>query len=272
MYKKIKNFLIVFGVLVLLGAVAFKINTNKNHIKLYWFIPDGVRAEPELFNIYKWAEEGKLPNIKKMMDMGTYGYSMPTFPSHTPVNFATLLTGSTPKVHGIDDGPMHNIGKTLDKIAIPGFRSTSRKVPAIWKTLEDAGLKVAVLSVPGSTPPELSKGIVLRGRWGGWGADYHALNFESKGDLSQRINQGLAAKLFYQGAQLTQYIDYQVASGWSNPPKSNSEALEINMTGWGTPIFGYIYDSTNDNKVNYDRVAFSKDKTKIFGDITKGNC
>ena len=33
--------------------------------KVYWFIPDGMRAEPELFNIYKWAQEGKLPNIKK---------------------------------------------------------------------------------------------------------------------------------------------------------------------------------------------------------------
>lgn len=28
--------------------------------KVYWFIPDGMRAEPNLFNVYQWAKEGKL--------------------------------------------------------------------------------------------------------------------------------------------------------------------------------------------------------------------
>ena len=268
-----KNILIVVGIFLIAGFAIRNIfsDSGKNSLKLYWFIPDGVRAEPDLFKMYEWAKEGKLPNIKKLMDMGTYGYSKPTFPSHTPVNFATLLTGSTPQIHGIDDGPMHVIGQPLNKIAVPGFRSTSRKVPAIWKTLEDADMKVTILSVPGSTPPEINKGVVLRGRWGGWGADFHALNFESKGDMSQRIKQGLSSKLFFSGAQLTQYLDPVNATGWENVPKSYSVAKEINLLGWGTSIYAYIYDSTDDGKSNLDRVAFSKDKKKIFGDITPGS-
>lgn len=193
------------GIVLLVCALTFSLyiasqKKQNSGLKLYWFIPDGLRAEPNVMNIYKWARDGKLPNIKKLMDSGTYGYSRPTFPSHTPINFATLLTGSYPKTHGIDDGPMRTIGASLDKIAIPGFRSTSRKVPAIWSTLEEAHMKVDILSVPGSTPPEIEKGVVLRGRWGGWGADFFALNFETKGDLSQRIKQGLASRLFYAGA------------------------------------------------------------------------
>jgi len=268
-----KKFLVVIGLLLLVGLGYFQINkeSKKNNLKLYWFIPDGVRAEPDLFKIYEWAKEGKLPNIKKLMDMGTYGYSKPTFPSHTPVNFATLLTGSTPKVHGVDDGPMHAIGFPLDKIAVPGFRSTARKVPAIWKTLEDDNMKVTILSVPGSTPPEINKGVVLRGRWGGWGADFFALNFETKGDLAQRIAQGLASRLFYFGPQLTQYLDSKPASGWTNAPKSYSQAIETAMIGWGTPIYAYIYDSTDNGKKDFDRVAFSKDKKNTFGDIVQGN-
>jgi predicted AlkP superfamily phosphohydrolase/phosphomutase len=268
-----KKIFIIIGVLFLVSLSVIKVNQEsaKNNLKLYWFIPDGVRAEPDLFKVYEWAKEGKLPNIKKLMDMGTYGYSKPTFPSHTPVNFATLLTGSTPKVHGIDDGPMHAIGKALDKVAVPGFRSTSRKVPAIWKTLEDKDMKVTILSVPGSTPPEINKGVVLRGRWGGWGADFFAINFETKGDLSQRVEQGLASRLFYFGPQLTQYIDPKPATDWVNPPKSYSQAIESVMIGWGTPVYGYIYDSTDDKKKNFDRVAFSKDRKNIFGDITVGN-
>jgi predicted AlkP superfamily phosphohydrolase/phosphomutase len=181
-YLNMKKIVIFIFALLFVGLIFFKIKNEsaKNNLKLYWLITDGVRAEPELFNLYEWAREGKLPNIKKLMDLGTYGYSRPTFPSHTPVNYATLLTGSTPKVHGIDDGPMHAIGQPLNKIAVPGFRSTARKVPAIWKTLEDNNMKVALLSVPGSTPPEINKGVVLRGRWGGWGADFFALNFETK--------------------------------------------------------------------------------------------
>ncbi len=262
-----------FVVFIVLLGVSFLAYT---HVKppsytLYWFIPDGVRAEPDLFTVFQWAKEGKLPNIKKLMDAGSYGYSYPNFPSHTPTNFAALLTGSYPEVNGVDDGPMRAIGKPLDKVAIGGFSSTAKKVPPIWKTLEDNGMKVAIISVPGSTPPEIQKGVVLKGRWGGWGPDFFALIFESKGDLSQRIAQGRAARFFYFGPQLTNYIDDVPAVGWKNAPMSFSPAREMTMVGWGATTYAYLYDTTDDQKVNYDRVAFSLDKEKIIANLTPGN-
>ncbi len=256
---------------MLLLILALKISVpKKSNLKLYWFIPDGVRAEPDLFNMFKWAQEGKLPNIKKLMDRGSYGYSFPSFPSHTPTNFATLLTGSYPEVHGVNDGPMHILGKSLDKVAIGGFRSVAKKVSPIWKTLEEAGLKVALLSIPGSTPPEINKGVVLRGRWGGWGADFNAINFETKGNLSQRILQGRAVHLFYFGPELTQYMDGITPKDWDNPPKSYSPAMEVVLTGWGSPVYAYIYDSKDDKIKNYDKVAFSLDKKNIVADLLPG--
>ncbi|MBI3385616.1 alkaline phosphatase family protein [Candidatus Gottesmanbacteria bacterium] len=266
-----KRFVIVMGlvIVILLIALALPAST-RNTYTLYWFIPDGVRAEPSLFTVFKWAQEDKLPNIKKLMAMGSYGYSYPNFPSHTPTNFAALLTGSYPEVNGVDDGPMRAIGKPLDAVAVPGFRSTAKKVPPIWVTLEKAGLKVAIISVPGSTPPEIQKGLVVRGRWGGWGPDFFALNFETKGDLSQRIMQGRAARFFYFGPQLTNYIDDVAPSEWTNPPTSFSPAREVTMEGWGAKVYAYIYDSTNDGKTDYDHAAFSLDKKTIFADITPG--
>lgn len=269
--------LLLFVALLLIVVSGYRYTQGKTgsagspKVKLYWFIPDGMRAEPDLFNIYAWAKEGKLPNIKKLMDRGTYGYSYPNFPSHTPTNFATLLTGSMPEVHGVDDGPMREVGKPLDAVAVPGFRSTAKKVAPIWKTLEEAGMKVAVLSVPGSTPPEIQKGVVIRGRWGGWGADFASLNFETLGDLTQRKKQGRATKLFFFGPQLTQYIDSVAPTGWENPPMSFSDASEVTLTGWGTPVYAYIYDSTNDGKKNPDHVLFSLDKKTPLGDITPGS-
>lgn len=261
--------LLAFILILLFGFIAFKFYQPNEKLKLYWFIPDGVRAEPNLFTIYKWAKEGKLPNIKKLMEKGSYGYSYPNFPSHTPVNFAALLTGTYADVNGVDDGPMREIGKPLDKVAIGGFRSTAKKVPPIWKTLEDAGMKTTILSVPGSTPPDINKGVVLRGRWGGWGADFNAVNFETKGNLIQRIKQGRAVKLFYFGSPLTQYIDGQKVIGWENPPKSYSDPIEVRLTAWESTVYAYIYDSTNDNKKNYDRVLFSIDKKRVLARLGK---
>jgi len=262
--------ILLAGLVVVLLIVGFQKITTKKSLKLYWFIPDGVRAEPNLFNVYKWAQEGKLPNIKKLMEQGSYGYSYPNFPSHTPTNFATLLTGSYPEIHGVNDGPMRALGKPLDKVAVPGFRSTAKKVPPIWKTLEEAGYKVGIISVPGSTPPEVNQGVVLRGRWGGWGADFHAINFETKGNLAQRIKQGSGTRLFYFGPQLTQYIDAQTPKGWLNPPQSYSAPMEVTLDAWGAKVYAYIYDSTDDLKKNYDKVSFSKDKQTIFANLTQG--
>ena len=36
--------------------------------------------------------------------------------------------------------------------------------------------------MPGSTPPELDKGITIRGRWGRWGADFHSVIFQDEAD------------------------------------------------------------------------------------------
>lgn len=268
-----KKPIFTFASLLVLVAVVFlltKVAAPKRQLKLYWFIPDGVRAEPYLFNIYNWANEGKLPNIKKLMDMGSYGFSKPTFPSHTPTNFAALLTGTYPEINGIDDGPMHVEGKPLDSVAIGGFRSSAKKIEPIWTTLENDGDNVALISIPGSTPPEINKGEVVRGRWGGWGADFNAINFETKGDLSQRVRQGRATKLFFFGAPLTQYLDPVEAKGWENAPQTYSTALEVPLEGWGSTIYAYIYDSTNDSTENYDKVAFSMDKKSIFADLSQG--
>jgi len=258
---------LVIGLLILIGV--FLIPRLVPSYTLYWFIPDGVRAEPDLFTVFQWAKEGKLPNIKKLMEMGSYGYSYPNFPSHTPTNFAALLTGSYPEINGVDDGPMRAIGKPLDKVAIGGFSSTAKKVPPIWKTLEEAGKKVAIISVPGSTPPEIQKGIVMRGRWGGWGPDFFALLFETKGDVSRKIAQGRGSRFFYFGPALTNYIDDTLVKDWKNAPVTFSPGKEIALTGWGATIYGYIYDTTDDKITNYDKVAFSMDKTAILADLTE---
>jgi predicted AlkP superfamily phosphohydrolase/phosphomutase len=244
---------------------------GESKFRLYWFIPDGMRADPDLFNIYKWANEGKLPNIKRMMNQGSYGYATPVFPSHTPVNFATLLTGRLPKKHFVADGPMHIEGKPLNRIAVGGFSSAAKKTEPIWVTLEKARKKVLVLSIPGSTPPELEKGTTIRGRWGGWGADFHAINFEEKGNNSAQYSQGRNARLFGVGPPLTKYVSLRNAGkGWVNVPNSFSPPMEAKLSHYGSTTHVYIYDSTDDNRVNYDGILFSSDQKKHSVGLRQG--
>ena len=273
-YNMIQKKLIVLLIFIILISLFFVMKYNsQNEVKaekLYWFIPDGLRAEPDLFNIFEWAEKGELPNIKKMMDNGAYGFAIPVFPSHTPVNFATLLTGSYPTTHGVADGPMHIEKKPLNKVSVGGFSSVARKVPAIWTTLEENGKKVVILSTPGSTPPELENGITIRGRWGGWGADFHAINFQSKEDNSLRKTQGRGNRLFFFGPELTKYIDSTQMENEDISIKYFSPVLKSEMNFWGKIIFAYIYDSTNDYTINYDKIIFSIDKKTILSELEEG--
>lgn len=258
-------FLLIFGI-----SYFFSEKEIVKAEKIYWFIPDGVRAEPDIFTIYKWAQEGKLPNIKKMMENGAYGYSIPDFPSHTPTNFASLLTGTHPIVHGVADGPMHVEGYPLAKPSIPGFSSIAKKVAPIWKVLEEAGKKVVLLSIPGSTPPELENGITIRGRWGGWGADTPAIIFEPMEKLTERKEAGKAFRLFYLGQNLTQFIDKKIASEWENTPISFSPPQEAKLESYEFPIYAYIFDSTDDKIINYNKVRFSIDKKSEFLTLSQG--
>ena len=277
----VKKFIIIVLCLLLIGCssdqgdIEFDSELDgkdEKIIKLHWFIPDGMRADPNVFTVFKWAEEGKLPNIKRLMERGSYGYSIPTFPTHTPTNFATLLTGTYPKAHGVADGPMHIEGFPLLKPSVGGFSSTAKKVLPIWSILENGyGYdNTVLLSVPGSTPPELKKnGITIRGRWGGWGADFHSLIFEKK-SIEQRKKLARGSRLFFLGYELTKFIDYAGGGEAWGDVSSFSEPKDLVLEVHGATIYALIIDTTDDGSENYDSIVFSRDRVEEDGVLGQG--
>jgi predicted AlkP superfamily phosphohydrolase/phosphomutase len=265
---KLFKYLIIFSLILLILGCSKQEQIEQEELpleldkvyaeKVYWFIPDGMRAEPDLFNIFRWAEEGKLPNIKRLMDMGSYGFTIPTFPSHTPTNFASLFTGAYPEVHGVADGPMRVEGNPLARPSIGGFSSVAKKVPPIWTILEEQGMDFVLLSVPGSTPPELRNGITIRGRWGGWGADFHSIIYEKK-STEQRKKLAKGSRLFFLGKELTQFIE-PTRTQWNINIESFSKPLDLELDIYGSIVYTKIIDTTNDKQTNYDKAIFSKDK------------
>lgn len=239
--------------------------------KLIWFIPDGLRADPGVFTIFRWAEEGKLPNLKRMMERGSYGYSIPAFPSHTPVNYATLLTGLSPLHHGVADGPMRLQGYPLNMISLSGFHSTAKAADPVWITLEKAGLASTLLSVPGSTPPETSESQVIRGRWGGWGVEFPSVVFHSWADEKLRAGIGWNDRVFGVEKKLTEFVKAADPSGWKAPlPRSFSPPREVSLRNWGADLFLLLLDTTDDHRENYDRAVVSADKRVTIATLGAG--
>lgn len=247
-----------------------KQKSHNGQVKLYWLTADGLRADKELFDMFKWANEGKLPNIKKLMDRGAHGYSIPEFPTLTSNNIATLHTGASAKVHGIIEGAMRIEGHPLERAAINGFSSSAKKVAPSWAILEKAGKKTVVLSVPGSTPPELSDGVTIRGRWGGWGFDAPAVTFEPKSNYEMRKN---TIEDFYFNTldkNLTRFVETANASHWAAPAPSFSKPLQASFEAHGGTLHAYIYDSSDDQHTNYDSVLISADKKSVLARLHEG--
>lgn len=270
----------VIGSALILGAISFYIvapgisqpSVRSRPWRLYWFVPDGMRADPEVFRVFDWAKEGKLPNIARMMQEGAWGYSIPVFPSHTPVNFATLFTGVSPLRHGVADGPIRSAGYPLKMVSYTGFSSIAKIIDPFWFTLEQAGWIVSLLSIPGSTPPEITNGHVVKGRWGGWGIEFPSLMFHSAEDHAFREDLGWNDKVFQFGKKLTEFVEATPPQGWQvKMPASFSPLREVNLRNWGRDLFMLIADSTDDGQENYDHAYFSLDKKSMLFDLRVGD-
>lgn len=153
---------------------------------------------------------------------------------HTNYRHHTLFTGTYPVKHGVADGPMHTAGNPLNKVSVGGFSSAAKKIDPLWVTLERQYNKdIALLSIPGSTPPELEKGITIRGRWG---ADFPATNFEALQSGNQQVKQGRGARQFFFGPRLTKYTSATPSMGFNHGVKSYAPVLEAPLTQFSTTV------------------------------------
>ena len=257
------KYFFVFVIIAVSIAISHKESTQKfSGNRIYWFIPDGLRSEPITFKIYEWARNGELPNLKHLIENGSYGYSRPVFPSHTPTNFATLTTGTTPDIHGIADGAMRISGYPIKMVSRGGFSSGSRLVPSIWDSVEKNNLQASMISVPGSTPPTIQSGEVVRGRWGNWGVDFPAIIFQNEKDDFVTAEIGQNKRVFTFGSDLTKFVPLSKVTGWSSTLYGGAKPLyEVNLSNWGSKLFALVLDNSE--------VIISADKSVALCKLTK---
>ncbi|HEY6302508.1 MAG TPA: alkaline phosphatase family protein [Terriglobales bacterium] len=137
--------------------------------------------DPDLAD--RFMNEGRLPNLAKLRDKGTFSKLRTTFPAISPVAWSTFMTGVNPGKHNIYDflardtsnylpflssaeikGPKRHI--KIGKYSIP-FGKTQikgmRKSTPFWHWLGNAGIFSSVIRVPVTFPPEKFQGVLLSG-------------------------------------------------------------------------------------------------------------
>ena len=100
------------------------------------------------------VEEGKMPNFKKLMDMGSCREDLMMLganPTITPPMWATLATGAYPMTHGIMD---YNVSADEDKdITLGAFSSRFMVAEPLFNVTANAGKKTLSMHWPGGSFP-----------------------------------------------------------------------------------------------------------------------
>lgn len=105
--------------------------------------------------IEPWANEGELPNFKKMMDGGVYSNLITTYPPLTGPAWVSMGTGCNPGKHGVFD----YVSSDINKLRIND--SSSVKVPYLWELLSENNKSVSVVNVPMTYPPSKVNGYMV---------------------------------------------------------------------------------------------------------------
>ncbi len=110
--------------------------------------------------ILPWVRAGRMPNLKKLMDAGTWGVMETIVPMLSPLIWTTMATGVAPDVHGVLDF-IEMDPATGQPAPITG---RSRKVPAVWNLASALGLEVGVVGWWATWPAERVNGTMVSDR------------------------------------------------------------------------------------------------------------
>ncbi len=129
----------------------------------------------------QWMAEGKLPNMARLRDTGSYSRLRTTFPALSPVAWSTFATGVNPARHNIFDFLSRDLRTYAPELSSARVRPPSRflrvlrwrialsrprvesrrKSEPFWNILGHNAISSTILRVPITFPPEPFNGRLL---------------------------------------------------------------------------------------------------------------
>ena len=111
--------------------------------------------------IEPWANQGKLPHLKRMMQTGVWGVLRSTVPPTSPVAWTSFMTGKNPGKHSVFGFREYDPAGYEES---PSFvNSRSIQAETIWEILSRHGKRVGSVYVPLTYPPTQVDGIMVSG-------------------------------------------------------------------------------------------------------------
>ncbi len=122
--------------------------------KLYVFAWDGVA-----FDLLRpWMNEGRLPNLRALIDEGASGPLPTVFPPVTATSWSSFATGTNPGRHGIFDMTLLRRDGALGEEAASAHSLHGR---TLWDLAAQRGLRSIVVNLPPTWPPKPMHGALV---------------------------------------------------------------------------------------------------------------
>jgi 2',3'-cyclic-nucleotide 2'-phosphodiesterase (5'-nucleotidase family)/predicted AlkP superfamily pyrophosphatase or phosphodiesterase len=229
-----------------------------------FFASDGLRQDL----VASFAGQVLLPTMRELLQKGASaadGGLLTQSPPNTGAGWYSLATGAWPGVTGSTNNTFHINGQPFGN-RTAAFDAGVLQAETIAQAAERGGKKVAQIEWAGGRNGTISGPTVdFLSFFSGRGV---ATNYTTPSDSATFVASfglqfdhpaGFAGQAPFAGANPTD------ATGWTNVPASYSPAKEMRLRviDFGTDKYGlnaYIFDSTNDNHVNYNQVLFSPTK------------
>src|SRR5262245_28562633 len=106
-----------------------------------------------------WIATGHLPTLGGLLRDGAWSRLRSTIPPITPCAWSSFMTGKNPGKHGLFDF----VEPTANGRGMSFTNASSRRGETLWGYLSRLGLKVGVLNVPMTYPPEPLNGYQISG-------------------------------------------------------------------------------------------------------------
>ena len=104
-------------------------------------------------------EAGKLPNLKDLIERGSYGKLRSVMPPITPAAWSSIITGVNPGKHGVYEW----VKRRSDEYGLAPVDGSQRIGTTVWQRLNQAGIRVGVVNIPLTYPVQPIDGFLLCG-------------------------------------------------------------------------------------------------------------
>ncbi|WP_157726973.1 alkaline phosphatase family protein [Thermococcus thioreducens] len=171
--------------------------------------------------IWNWANSGKLPNFKRLIDLGAFGPLESTIPPVTPPAWTSMVTGKNPGNHGIYS--FARIIKTENGWKKLIYTSRNKKSKELWDYID----RTLVINVPFTYPPRRINGIMVTGM------------------LTPSLDSEFTYPPEFRNELLEQIPDYIIELDWSKYVGKEKEFIThlYKMTKKRIELFWYLFDN-----------------------------